>query len=433
MTPKSSLPPATAYHRWPMRIANGLLRGLELVGIGRADLGEESLLRAAREATGLECFGDESFLVPMRVVLRGLEEEADLNPIGRHLARQSLVRILKHRLWAEDLFTRHPEILEREIAPPLVVVGLARSGTTRLHRLLASDPRFLHLEAWESVNPVPWPESFGAGPDPRIANIEQGLKVVLYLSPQIATVHPLGAREVEEEVGLIEHAFSSQLFEVIHRLPTFARWLTENDQTPAYEYMLKLLKLIEWFRDDAPGRTWVLKTPQYMQDLDSLMRVLPGSRLVCIHRDPLKAVGSACSMAWNSLVRDSNSIDPLWVGSEWFEKTESMLRKTLRVRDEMVPAEQQLDILYADMNRDWRAVMRRIYAFAGLEFDAGAERAMQDWFARNAQHKHGAHNYRLEDFGLDPAEVDARLAFYRERFAIPYERSGGRPEAGGDE
>lgn len=422
MTRASPLPPATGYHRVPMRIANRVLRALAPLGIGRADLGEEGLLRAAREATGLSDFGDESFRVPMRIVLRGLEEESDLNPVGRHLARVSLLRLLKNRLWAEDLFKRHPEILAREIAPPLVVVGLARSGTTRLHRLLASDRRFLHLEAWESVNPVPWPQSFGPGPDPRVANIEQGLKFVLYLSPQIASVHPLGAHEPEEEIGLLEHAFSSQIFEVIHRLPTFARWLMENDQTPAYEYMLKLLKLVEWSRGDAPGRTWVLKTPQYMQDLDCLMRVLPGSRLVCIHRDPVQAVGSACSMAWNSLVRDSDSIDPLWVAREWYDKTESMLRKTLRVRDEMVPAEQQLDVLYADMNADWRAVMRRIYAFAGLDFDAESERAMEAWFVRNAQHKHGAHNYRLEDFGLVPADVEARLAFYRERYAIPHEK-----------
>jgi hypothetical protein len=418
---QSTLPAATGYHRAPVRIANGALRLLQRVGVGKADLSEESLIRAAREATGLHEFGDESFRVPMRILLRDLEDEADMNPLGRYLARTSLVRILKHRLWAQDLFDRHPEILEREVAPPLVVVGLARSGTTRLHRLLASDRRFLHLKAWETVNPVPWPGSFAEGPDPRIANIDGALKAVLYMSPQIATVHPLGAMEVEEEVGLIEHAFSSQIHEVIHHVPNFAKWLMANDQTYAYEYMLKLLKLIEWFRGDEPGQTWVLKTPQHMQDLDALMRVMPDSRLLCIHRDPIKAVGSACSMAWNAIVRDTDHVDPFWIGQEWCNKTEAMLRKTLRVREEMVPPEQQLDVLYADMNADWRAVMGRIYDFAGMEFTAEAERSMEAWFEENRQHKHGAHKYQLPDFGLEAGEVDSRMRFYRERFTIPYE------------
>ncbi|MBW2421703.1 MAG: sulfotransferase, partial [Deltaproteobacteria bacterium] len=283
MSQQSALPPATAYHRAPVRLANGALRLLQRVGVGRADLSEEGLIAAARKATGLEEFGDESFRIPMRILLRDLEDEADMNPLGRYLARMSLLRLLKDRLWAEDLFDRHPEILEREIAPPVVVVGLARSGTTRLHRLLASDRRFLHLKAWETVNPVPWPECFGVDPDPRIENIGGALKAILYMSPQIATVHPLGAMEVEEEVGLIEHAFSSQIHEVVHYVPNFANWLMANDQTYAYEYMLKLLKLIEWFRGDEPGCTWVLKTPQHMQDLDALMRVMPGARLVCNH------------------------------------------------------------------------------------------------------------------------------------------------------
>jgi hypothetical protein len=245
------------------------------------------------------------------------------------------------------------------------------------------------------------------------------------MSPQIATVHPLGAMEVEEEVGLIEHAFSSQIHEVIHYVPNFAKWLMENDQTYAYEYMLKLLKLIEWFRGDEPGQTWVLKTPQHMQDLDALMRVIPDARLACIHRDPIKAVGSACSMAWNAIVRDTDHVDPFWIGQEWCAKTESMLRKTLRVRDEMVPPEQQIDILYADMNADWRAVMGRIYDFAGMEFSGEAERGMEAWFDENRQHKHGTHKYHLSDFGLDAQEVDERMAFYRERFAIPYESKKG--------
>ncbi len=413
------LPASIAYQRRPVRLANALLRSLGRLGIGRVDLTEAGLVRAARRATGLHYFGDESFRVPMRILLRSIEEEAELNPIGRMLTRQSLVRILKHRLWAQDLFDRHPEILERRLEPPVVIVGLARSGTTKLHRLLACDPRFRALRTWESLNPVPWPESFSAARDPRITVTEVGLRVVLYLSPQIAQVHPLAAEAVEEEVGLLEHAFSSQLFEVTRRIPSFANWLTTHDQRFAYEYMADLLKLTEWFRGEPPG-TWVLKSPQHMQDLDALLAVFPQARIVCTHRDPLKVLGSTCSMAWNSMVRDNDSLDPHWVGEEWSQKVDSMLRKTLQIRDTR-PAEQFLDVLFADVMKDPLGEIRRIYRFIGWALETSVESDMLRWLDEHPQHATGAHRYSLSDFGLDAEVEEERFVGYRKRFAIPNE------------
>lgn len=416
-----SLPSATAYHRLPFRAVNQLLRWLWPLGVGKADFTEANLIRAARETTGLEDFGDERFREPLGILLHALDTEADLNPLGRYLQRQSVLRILKHLLWLNELLKKHPEILARKLPPPVVVVGLARSGTTRLHRLLAADKRFLHLEAWESVNPVPWPESFHAGPDPRMTSIEKALKAVLYLSPQIAQVHPLGAHEVEEEVGLIQHAISTQLFEVMAKVPSFSRWLIDNDQTRAYELMVTLLKVVSWFRKDPEDKPWVLKTPQHMQDLDALLNVFPDARLVFSHRDPVKAVGSACSMTWNSIVRDTDNVTPEWVGSVWFPKTVQMVEKTLRVRDERVAEGQGIDVYYANINADWRAELGRVYDWLGMPLTEEAEQSMREWVATNAQHKHGAHKYSLADFGLDKQTVDAELMFYRERFNIPYE------------
>jgi hypothetical protein len=87
-----------------------------------------------------------------------------------------------------------------------------------------------------------------------------------------------------------------------------------------------------------------------------------------------------------------------------------------------IPAAQQLDVHYADMNRDWRAQMRRVYDFAGLEFSADTENAMAAWLAESEREGlHGGHRYALEDFGTTTDEVDARMKFYRERYGIPYE------------
>ena len=194
-----------------------------------------------------------------------------------------------------------------------------------------------------------------------------------------------------------------------------------HDQTAAYEYMVVLLKIISWFRNDPQDKPWVLKTPQHMQDLDALLHVFPKAKLICSHRDPIKAVGSACSMTWNAIVRDSDTVTADWVGQEWLNKTERMLRKTIRVREEIAPGQNQYDIQYADISADWERAMRGVYDFLAMPFTDGTQAAMQTWLDGNRQHQHGAHQYGLEDFGLDRDEVDRRLMFYRERFNIPYE------------
>ncbi|MEZ5501813.1 MAG: sulfotransferase [Halioglobus sp.] len=241
------------------------------------------------------------------------------------------------------------------------------------------------------------------------------------MSPQISAVHPLGTHEVEEELGLLQHSFSSQIFEVTARLPSFAEWLMTHDQTYAYEYMTVLMKIICWFRNDPEGQTWVLKTPQHMQDLDALINVFPNAKLVCSHRDPIKVIGSLSSMTWNSIVRDSNHLTPEWIGPEWLNKSELMLKKTIYIRQTRVPASNQCDIQYADITADWEQAMRGIYDFIGMPFSSVARNGMQAWLDSNSQHKHGAHKYSLENFGVTAPQVDQQLMFYRERYSIPYE------------
>ncbi|MDZ7784541.1 MAG: sulfotransferase [Halioglobus sp.] len=417
---------AIDYQRRPIRLLNGMLRGANRVGLARVSLDTQTLLDDARRQTGLDDFGDDRFLEPLEVLVRSTRDAA-LNPIGRLLAKTNIARLLRGRLQAQELWRRHPEILERDMPDPVVIVGLARSGTTRLHRLLAADERFAHLKSWESVYPVPGPESFAAresgATDPRITALDKALKGVLYLSPQVAAVHPLGTMEVEEEIGLLQYAFATQLFEVINDLPEFAEWLMTHDQTHAYEHMVKLLKTVSWFRGDPQDKPWVLKSPQHMQDLDALLNVFPRARLVCPHRDPIKVVGSSCSMAWNSLVRDNDAVTPERVGREWLAKTERMLRKNLRDRETLCSPERQHDVLYADITADWEASMRGVYDFLDMPFEPRAREAMGAWIKSNSQHKHGAHKYTLEQFGLSAGQVDERLMFYRERFAIPYETS----------
>ena len=78
-------------------------------------LGLESILAEARERTGFEDFGDDAFFTPLTRLLEAMEEEANLNPVGRGMQRARVVGLLVNRLRVEDFCKRFPEILDEEI------------------------------------------------------------------------------------------------------------------------------------------------------------------------------------------------------------------------------------------------------------------------------------------------------------------------------
>ncbi|HPU16346.1 MAG TPA: sulfotransferase, partial [Polymorphobacter sp.] len=209
--------------------------------------------------------------------------------------------------------------------------------------------------------------------------------------------------------------------EAQRRVPSFARHCETTDQSPAYQHLRRLLQLAGWFTGRDPQAPFVLKMPQHMQDLPALMAVFPDAKLVFIHRDPAAVVGSGASMVWNQMVVQSDDVDPHWIGAEWLHKTHHRAAVTAAARPH-IPAAQQFDVRFADMNADWAGVMQRIYDFLGLEFDAPAHAAMAAYLARAArEHRHGEHRYTLADFGLDARSVNAGFADYRARFDIPVE------------
>lgn len=417
--------PSTHYHSPPVKQFNR-----EHPDGSEIDLSEDTLIAEARSETGLERFGDESFLPAMRTLLDAVGKEAKLNPFGRFSAKMRTLRSLDNRLWANACFEAHPEIRRREIAAPIIIVGLHRSGTTRIQRMMATDARLQHLKTWEGFNPAPRLGLPEMGKATRHEEVRKFLQQGAQVYPGAFTAHPMDANWPEEELLLLNHSFSGFSPLSLYHVPSYYRWFLEDDKRAAYRTMADLMKLISWSRDEPQGlpglpglpeRRWLLKNPQHMLDLPTLMQTFPDAKLVFMHRDPVKTVGSVMSLMWYYAVQHTDLPCRAQIRETWLDFYEQMARRCIAAR-EHIPAAQQLDIHYADMNRDWRAAMRRVYDFAGMEFSADAENAMAAWLAESEREGlHSGHRYALEDFGTTADEVDDRMKFYRERYGIPYE------------
>jgi len=391
--------------------------------VARTPLDEASLLAAARRTAEREDFVDESFREPLRRLLASLETEARLHPLGRMLVRQSLVRALVNRLRLEELSERHPEIREQRVTAPVFIVGLQRTGTTLLHRLLTCEPALRPLLSWEALNPAPFPASrrlweprTRPGRDPRMRLAETAERGLRYLAPEFFAIHPVEAHAPEEDVLLLDLTFMSPTADATQRVPGYSAWLRDTDQRPTYRYFRRLIQLLLWQR---PGR-WLGKTPHHFENLDVLLDVFPDAKIIQTHRDPLRVVASFCSMMAHGRAIFSDHVDPREVGATLGDRAVRAVTRAIAVR-EHAASDSFLDVAYADTLADPFKEIRRIYDFLGLSLAPETEASMQRWLAENPQDKRGVHRYRLEDFGLDRAELDRRFEPYRSHFGVSRE------------
>src|SRR5258706_9182428 len=118
-------------------------------------LQSEKLCDYARRRTGLEDFGDPAVETRLQMLVNSLENEADLHPVGRFLARTHLRCLLETQLQLTDVWNKCKEIESEPIQQPIFITGMPRSGSTFLHELLAQDRDHRVPRAWEVMFPSP--------------------------------------------------------------------------------------------------------------------------------------------------------------------------------------------------------------------------------------------------------------------------------------
>lgn len=399
-------------HRpWWFKAVNRAWKSTYLLGT-RSDLGKDSLIRAARKVTGLYNFGKDFWDEPLDRLLYSIKEEAGLHPIGNFITRQRMINLLCARLRAEELFRRYPAILEQPLLPAWVILGLQRTGTTKLHRLLAADEQHRVLLSWEAINPVPLGDHDGK-PDKRIAIARTNERALRLMAPGFFAIHPVEHNAPEEDILLLDATFLSTTPEATMNVPSYSAWLEKTDQSPAYAYMVKLLKLLQWQR---PGKRWILKSPHHLEFIDLIDRHFDEVHFLWTHREVTECIPSFISMAAHSRVIFSDQADGNAIARHWIRKTGYMLQKGLDYRNTNQHKNQFTDIFYNDLKDASAEVLTRIYQLHGgmtPELLSRFEKAERE----NPMRKYGIHDYQLKDFGVDFSDIENQTKPYREFIA----------------
>ena len=342
---------------------------------------DEHSIRSAKDVA--------DFRARLEALCVALNEEASLNPLGHTMAYGQITAAIRKRLALGRFWNENPGIADREIAPPILVVGQMRSGTTRVQRLLAADPRHSGTRFCNSHDPVP------ATPDLRPVKARTALAVARRINPWLDTVHPFGAVRTDEEIGWLAAALSPATFEAQWRIPSFVAFSSARDAAPIYREFARILRTDAHVMDNA-DQPRVLKCPQFAEDLGVLVAQLPNARLVLCRRPKEDVLESSVSMTASQMAFQSDYHDLQWLTAMWQEKI--CHRDAAMERDLRAFPGKQATIDFAALNADWLGAIGEAYGALDIELTSEAVEAMRAEREKSHDDPHHDHAEQMAGF-----------------------------------
>lgn len=376
-------------------VIDGLGDILALLSVRAAPLEPDRLVARAMARTGLSSLGEDALPEGFSIACDSIAREAGLGLFGRLAVSEMLVSAVENRLRYVDARARVPQRFAVDLRPPLFVVGLPRSGTTFLHRLLCAVPGHRGVPLWEAKQPIV------RGVDRRRARMAWMLAGLRVSVPEVQAKHAFELDSPEEAVSLFEAAHGwNPAWWRFTRCPTYLRWVLGHDARGPYGVFVDLLR---WIGAPTPEQRLVLKTPNHLGYLDVLHELLPDAVFVRCHRDPARCVPSYASLA-SSMHRAAARTDaPGVVGAVslelWAHHHASAQRASVPV----------IDVDYDELVADPVGVVTAVLAVAGVPMTPTVHEQVAAEVARRPQGRHGVHVYSAERFGL--TEDGVRAAF----------------------
>lgn len=373
----------------------------------------DALLSAARAKTGTHDFGDDWFLEPLGVLVEGLNTEAQLSELGFALTQRRLTALLVDRLRLRALQAQHPEILDVEVRVAAEICGLPRTGSTLLHRLLASSPQLTSTLSWECSYPIPFPGETSAATE-RKSRAKKLMEQFMAMSPDFGDLHTVVWDGPEEDVLLLDRSFTAMSWDSFYWVPSYGIWLRSFDQSKAYSELRQWLQVLQWQDPARAGRRWVLKSPHHLTAADTVLDEFPDCKIVMTHRSPVSAVPSYASMVQAMTSQYSDAADPKQIGPYWNDRFRECLANFAEVRARR--PERFVDVHFKEMLTEPLLQAQRVLTELGLPVGPADSSAFEAYLEVNRQERHGSHSYTAQDYGLSPEQLERDFSFYTDAY-----------------
>lgn len=377
----------------------------------------DTLIKTAQQRCELTEFDEFPLMEPLTAICHALNEEADLTEQGVQVWQERLINVLTTRLRAQWWWTEYPEILDEHVESPLVILGLTRSGTTLLQRLISADPRFYSAAWWENRFPVP-AEDDVEGSNRRAQAVAE-IDALLAASPELASIHPFNALEADEDILLLDQTLLSTTSESMAPMPGYREWLKGQDKGPAYRYLKRMLQFLQWQKRQRGeiAQRWLLKTPMHLAHIPEILEVFPDAEFVQTHRDPVTTIASYSSMIYNQWLASTKTPDKAAAGHLALNQIGDYLDACLAFREQH-PEQAFVDVDFKKTMKAPLDVVADIYQAIDFPMTDEASASVAAWMAANPRDNRPPHRYDLAGYGLSESQVAERFAAYRKRFIL---------------
>jgi len=379
------------------------------------ELDADKLIVAAQQKACLSDFGPFEFKSALRKLLYFVARDMPLSEQGIVLLKDDIVRILVNRLRMQRDIATHPEILEEDVSDPFIIIGLPRSGTTKLHKMMSAPNNVQKTLFWKMLNPAPFPNANMGEPDLRISGVsDSGL--LTDDKPDMEAAHRIAVEEVEEEGLVYQMSFKDFTWSVLINNREYFDWIMAQSSADNYRLAKTVFQYLQWQDGGKRGRPWVFKSVPHLAYVDSLLASFPNATLIQPHRDPHKCIPSFAKFTSALAGIYTDSLDMSEHGAETLRSWSIAMDRYLRVRERLGLDDRILDVDYEMVRSDPMQIIRNAYALSPYTLTDDADQKMAAWHADNEQGKHGQHTYSLAEFGITEAQIRTNFGPYMRRF-----------------
>lgn len=382
----------------------------EKLGINAPCLTPENICRAASRNVSLPSNVPPYVENALEILCRSLRDDTNLHWFGRMNYWNVIVTGLSSLLEVEHMFQCDPSLIKTKLIDPVLVVGLPRSGTTFLHRLLSSLEPAQGIELYRYMYPIQkHPDTrqistFAIFEPWRIASSIYNMDAIHYMRPHLPDECNFGLRM----------SLHSMLFWSIAPTYSYLLWLLDQDFQETYKFYRKLIIL---YQQQLPGKRLTLKCPYHVAWLPSLVDVFPEAHIVETHRDPLDTIASDCKLTLALHGLSTNCLDWEKVVSYVYSKTYCFAQRSIAFSNSDT-GKQIFHTKYTSLLKDTEIVIRKAYDFWGISFTKNNAETLKQHLINNRQHKYGRNSYSLEQFGLSSNKIIQDFKEYREKFVV---------------
>jgi len=310
-----------------------------------------------------------------------------------------------------------------EIRDPLFVLGVPRSGTTALHRVLARDPGVTTFSTWECLfAPSITQRKVVLGLARADRAVGRPLGHLLgwlqgHVFGGLDDVHAMDLSAPEEDYLALLPVLACFILvvpfpqaEALWRLGRVDRSMPEGEKRRLMAFYKGLLRRHLYVH--GPDKRLLSKNAAFAGMAGTLRETFPDARVICCLRDPVSVVPSQMSAIQGGVALFGGDPD----GTVFQTRMPALLAEyydtLLRAAPPPAITGRHVTLDMAAVKTELSRSVRRAHDILGLPLNPGLDAVLEAETARSRAWR-SAHRYALADFGLDETTL-------RQRFAAVY-------------